>query len=279
MLTRCRAGLVIVTKSSFLQAGGRHTLLGSLAQHWEDLCGIGMMWIDWRLVAGGKVDLPGSPAPARLQLHVPQGLGRFSMNTHMAPAPQITVAAPLPRARIDAEATFAGALGLSWAQIAASGQSYWGQTDASGQYAGPVSRQHIPKISSAAMAYRETSSVPNGVSAGTYPTISEQYNQSSAHKDLQHTTYESIFPSLGALRRSLEPMTGPQRPTAHKTTQKRAGQKVSPLNKRPVTRVAPQIASKPVPPPPPSDATMERISPRVIRIIHKKLQTDEARIA
>jgi hypothetical protein len=269
MLTRCRSGLVIVTKSSFLQDGGRYTLLGSLARHWEDLCGIGTMWIDWRLIAEGKVDLPGSPAPARRQPHVPQTLEGYSMNAHVGLSPpQITGAAPLPRAGMDAEASFTGALRLSWARIA-SGQSYWGQTDAPGQCAAPNSQQHLPKISSAGMAYREASSVHNGVSpvAGTHPTISERHNQFSMDKVPQHQTYESNFPALGAPRRPLEPTTSPQRPTGHRRTQKKTDRKVSPLNKGPVT---PQIARKPVPPPPPSDPTVERISPRVIRLIHKK---------
>ncbi|KAF9459528.1 AAA domain-containing protein [Collybia nuda] len=60
MLTRCQAGLVVVTSRSFLHRGGWNTLLGKLARHWED-CRGDDAWVEWRSVAAEKVDLPGAP--------------------------------------------------------------------------------------------------------------------------------------------------------------------------------------------------------------------------
>ncbi|KAJ7212890.1 AAA domain-containing protein [Mycena haematopus] len=60
MLTRAKKGMVIVTCSSFLRsANGAETLLGRLARYWETHQQ--EMWIDWRRVADGTADLPGSP--------------------------------------------------------------------------------------------------------------------------------------------------------------------------------------------------------------------------
>ncbi|KAF9459527.1 P-loop containing nucleoside triphosphate hydrolase protein [Collybia nuda] len=64
MLTRCQAGLVIVTSRFFLRGGGQDTLLGKLAKHWEQGRGDGA-WVEWRSVASEEVDLPGAPGRNR----------------------------------------------------------------------------------------------------------------------------------------------------------------------------------------------------------------------
>lgn len=62
MLTRCKAGMIIVSNQGFLMFGGaQHTLLGHLSQHW---LGAGRSWIDWREVAEGKATMPGVPVHA-----------------------------------------------------------------------------------------------------------------------------------------------------------------------------------------------------------------------
>ncbi|KAJ7648217.1 hypothetical protein DFH06DRAFT_906981, partial [Mycena polygramma] len=59
MLTRAKKGMVIVTCSSFLRSDdGGKTLLGRLARYWETRKQD--QWIDWRRVADGTADLPGS---------------------------------------------------------------------------------------------------------------------------------------------------------------------------------------------------------------------------
>ena len=65
MLTRCRVGLVVVTSKVFIKSkGGVHTLLGDLAQHWQQHhSGQTDVWVDWKLVADGTANLPGSPGP------------------------------------------------------------------------------------------------------------------------------------------------------------------------------------------------------------------------
>jgi len=65
MLTRCRAGLVVVTSKAFIKTrGGVHTLLGDLARHWQqDHGGQTDVWVDWKFVADGTANLPGSPRP------------------------------------------------------------------------------------------------------------------------------------------------------------------------------------------------------------------------
>ncbi|KAJ7797817.1 hypothetical protein B0H13DRAFT_1562541, partial [Mycena leptocephala] len=60
MLTRAKKGMVIVTCSSFIRSGdGARTLLGRLARYWETR--ERELWIDWRRVADGTANLPGSP--------------------------------------------------------------------------------------------------------------------------------------------------------------------------------------------------------------------------
>ncbi|KAI0737257.1 AAA domain-containing protein [Daedaleopsis nitida] len=62
MLTRCKAGLVIVTQRAFLHnpTGGKRTLLGKLAEHWEDRIGASVVWADTMDVAGERASLPGA---------------------------------------------------------------------------------------------------------------------------------------------------------------------------------------------------------------------------
>ncbi|KAJ6623277.1 AAA domain-containing protein, partial [Mycena sp. CBHHK59/15] len=63
MLTRARAGMIIVTNRDFLRSdGGRRTLLGQLALHWESE-NWRNIWIDWRAVADTSAHLPGSLGP------------------------------------------------------------------------------------------------------------------------------------------------------------------------------------------------------------------------
>lgn len=66
MLTRCRAGMVIVSNRKFLRTtAAQYTLLGKLAEHWEYHHGRSMTWIDWKLVAENKADMPGVLAAHR----------------------------------------------------------------------------------------------------------------------------------------------------------------------------------------------------------------------
>ena len=55
MLTRCKSGMVIVAKKSFLKDRASETLLGKLAVYWDKKAS----WIGWRDVAAGHVELPG----------------------------------------------------------------------------------------------------------------------------------------------------------------------------------------------------------------------------
>lgn len=59
-LTRCRKGMVVVTGKRFLQGAGRCTLLGQLCQAWSQRRDT---WIDWKVILGGSVELPGLPRP------------------------------------------------------------------------------------------------------------------------------------------------------------------------------------------------------------------------
>ena len=62
MLTRCSAGMVIVSSRAFLENNGKDTLLGKMAQYWVSRCGREKAWVDWRAVVENKVNLPGAPA-------------------------------------------------------------------------------------------------------------------------------------------------------------------------------------------------------------------------
>ncbi|KAG5643663.1 hypothetical protein DXG03_000543, partial [Asterophora parasitica] len=63
LLTRCKKGLVIVTSRSFLQDGGRSTLLGLLDRHWMNTLKGEGAWVNWRAVSAGTADMPGAPGP------------------------------------------------------------------------------------------------------------------------------------------------------------------------------------------------------------------------
>ena len=63
MLTRCQAGMVIVTQRAFVHnaSTGKKTLLGTLAGHWEKRVGLAGAWADAMEVADGRANLPGAP--------------------------------------------------------------------------------------------------------------------------------------------------------------------------------------------------------------------------
>jgi len=54
--------MVIVSSRRFMQFGGSQTLLGELSRHWQ-IKSPTDIWLDWRDVAGGSVDLLGVAAP------------------------------------------------------------------------------------------------------------------------------------------------------------------------------------------------------------------------
>ena len=56
MLTRCKAGMVVVTSRRFLNEGGRDTLLGKLARRWN---GSSEAWVNAVELSGKGADLPG----------------------------------------------------------------------------------------------------------------------------------------------------------------------------------------------------------------------------
>ncbi|KAL5510974.1 hypothetical protein ACEPAG_3693 [Sanghuangporus baumii] len=63
MLTRCKAGMVIVTKREFTRHDSvRKTLFGKLALHWEEKVGRSSTWCKWIDVAERKALLPGAIA-------------------------------------------------------------------------------------------------------------------------------------------------------------------------------------------------------------------------
>jgi hypothetical protein len=88
MLTRCQAGLVVVTSRDFIHYGGSRTLLGRLAQHWEEHRGDDA-WVEWRSVADESVDLPGAPGRNK-------NLDPFRFANRPAGALPPTPLAPLP---------------------------------------------------------------------------------------------------------------------------------------------------------------------------------------
>ncbi|KAI0800454.1 P-loop containing nucleoside triphosphate hydrolase protein [Fomes fomentarius] len=61
MLTRCQQGMVIVSQRAFLHNGGKKTLVGKLAEHWEKKVGEKAAWADAMQVAEGRASLPGAP--------------------------------------------------------------------------------------------------------------------------------------------------------------------------------------------------------------------------
>ena len=92
MLTRCRAGLVVVTSKAFITSrGGMHTLLGDLARHWQQHHeGDADVWVDWKLVADGRAILPGFPGPKpRAQQYAAppvNGYSNASLRVHVPPS-------------------------------------------------------------------------------------------------------------------------------------------------------------------------------------------------
>jgi hypothetical protein len=71
MLTRCQAGMVIVTNRVFLRTtGAQFTLLGSLAQYWANRHGDLKTWTDWKEIAELKADMPGVLGPRRVIVSV-----------------------------------------------------------------------------------------------------------------------------------------------------------------------------------------------------------------
>ena len=56
--------MVIVTQRGFLHnpRSGKKTLLGKLAEHWEQRVGARVAWADAMEVASGRASLPGAPA-------------------------------------------------------------------------------------------------------------------------------------------------------------------------------------------------------------------------
>lgn len=66
MLTRCRTGMVVVASRHFLSNNGADTLLGKLARYWTKTYSDYGLWVDWKLVAERKVDLPGISIPKLL---------------------------------------------------------------------------------------------------------------------------------------------------------------------------------------------------------------------
>jgi hypothetical protein len=96
MLTRAKKGMVIVTCSSFIRSGdGARTLLGRLARYWETR--ERELWIDWRRVADGTANLPGSPGTpslARLGWQSPVPHSRTFSRVTAVPAPEKLAVSP-----------------------------------------------------------------------------------------------------------------------------------------------------------------------------------------
>jgi hypothetical protein len=81
MLTRCKAGMIIVTNRRFVRVQARQTLVGKLADHWARQAGSeDVLWTDWVRVQEGTVDMPGSPGcdvPQRHDTPPPVSYQRF----------------------------------------------------------------------------------------------------------------------------------------------------------------------------------------------------------
>ncbi|KAI0365893.1 hypothetical protein BV20DRAFT_1003272 [Pilatotrama ljubarskyi] len=64
MLSRCKAGMVLVTQRAFIDGGGKNTLLGKLVREWESAPSGAAgepVWADAMEVASGRANLPGVP--------------------------------------------------------------------------------------------------------------------------------------------------------------------------------------------------------------------------
>ena len=283
MLTRCRAGLVVVTSSSFLRGGGERTLLGKLAQHWEGIRGSDKTWVDRRLVVEGVVDLPGAPGPKRNSQRRAPTTWSFSQNVNGSTTAQYPFSglpptspydnrflqgAPpfVPRPWHEVNPAFANVTNLSWAQIAAS------------------PRLALPRTLSPRTSYNSTSTaggsmMPSAFESPSFPRLPHY----GGHGEQQPSTYNSMFPSLGATPSTWYPPTAPQPPVRLRYI----ATKVSPKTMVPkmMTTIAPTIPTIPTPPTMPTpptiptsptlSATVERISPTVIRIVSRKPVIDD----
>ncbi|EGO20328.1 hypothetical protein SERLADRAFT_400575, partial [Serpula lacrymans var. lacrymans S7.9] len=72
MLTRCKAGMVIVTNRMFLRNEAQETLVGKLARHWENTLGEVKTWTNWRLVAEARASLPGAASTRPSGILIPK---------------------------------------------------------------------------------------------------------------------------------------------------------------------------------------------------------------
>ena len=67
MLTRCRAGMIIVTNRVFLRTtSAQYTLLGGLARYWAKRHGESKTWTDWKDVVEQRANMPGVLGPCRI---------------------------------------------------------------------------------------------------------------------------------------------------------------------------------------------------------------------
>ena len=274
MLTRCRSGLVVVTSSSFLRGGGERTLLGKLARHWEGARGLDKTWIDWRLVAEGVADLPGSPGPKRKSQQQQQQhtrirpfsqnfyepvTGRYPLSTLLPTSfdgsPRFPQVAPplVPRPWHEANFAVADGTNVSWAQIAAS----------------------LPTVTlSPRTPYNLSSTTSSGFmmfpASEPFPDFPRNPYY-GCHGERRRSDYDSQFPSLNGTRSAWNLPSAPQPPARPQYVAK----KVSPKAKTPmpVATVVP-TTPPPTPTPPTSPETVEWISPRVIRIVSRNQFVD-----
>lgn len=86
MLSRCKKGMVVVTNRDFLVGSGSKTLLGKMSRRWSSIAGR-EIWISWRDVMNGCVDLPGANAPKPLDevAQITASLPRLALGTVTSP--------------------------------------------------------------------------------------------------------------------------------------------------------------------------------------------------
>jgi hypothetical protein len=82
MLSRCKKGMVVVTNGDFLKGSGGKTLLGKMSRHWSSIAGRNI-WVSWRDVMNGCVDLPGvsAPKPPAQVAQITESLPRLAIGT------------------------------------------------------------------------------------------------------------------------------------------------------------------------------------------------------
>ncbi|OJT11526.1 ATP-dependent helicase upf1 [Trametes pubescens] len=91
MLTRCKRGMVIVSKRDFLQGPGKNTLLGKLAKRWSNGAqGGAYVWINALALSGGQAYLPTGEAT------LPEAPGHGNAAIAAAPRPFTPVPRPAP---------------------------------------------------------------------------------------------------------------------------------------------------------------------------------------